>query len=164
MKSKRAIFLALGCNCGKCKEIFENVISEFNNNNIKIIAKSNTYLTEPLGYTNQDDFLNVVLEVESEFKPMALLKYIKNLEIILGREKTFKWGPRLIDIDIIIYNDIILKNDELIIPHKELSKRYFWLFMLDEIQPDIIIPGLNKIPTVIIEENGLHQKMKKVFN
>ncbi|MCK4523449.1 2-amino-4-hydroxy-6-hydroxymethyldihydropteridine diphosphokinase [candidate division WOR-3 bacterium] len=161
MKSKTGIFLALGCNKGKCKKAFINVINEFNNNDIKIVAESNIYLTEPLGYQNQDDFLNMIIKIESEFKPMALLKYIKEVEIRIGREKTFKWGPRLIDIDIIIYNDIILKNDELIIPHKELSKRYFWLFMLDEIQPDMIIPGLNKRPTIIIKENELHQRMKK---
>ncbi len=161
MKSKTGIFLALGCNKGKCKKVFQNVINEFNSSDINIIAKSNIYLTEPLGYHNQDDFLNIIIKIESEFKPMALLKYIKEVEIRIGREKTFKWGPRLIDIDIIIYNDIILKNDELIIPHKELSKRYFWLFMLDEIQPDMIIPGLNKRPIVIIKENELHQRMKK---
>ena len=105
---------------------------------------SKVYETPPWGYENQPAFLNMAVKCETNLEPESLLKRLKQLEVQLGREQSFRWGPRLIDIDILFYNDLILESESLTIPHPRLHERAFVLVPLADIAPDFIHPVLKK--------------------
>lgn len=102
------------------------------------------YETPPWGYTAQPAFLNQVCKVETDFQPHELLAYLKKIERELGRKATFLYGPRTIDLDILFYNELILKSVDLIIPHLRLEERAFVLVPLAEIDPELIHPILGR--------------------
>ena len=109
---------------------------------IELIAVSRLYRTAPWGKTDQDWFVNACALGRTSLKPEALLERMKALEVELGREPTERWGPRVIDIDLIAYDDIALKTDRLTLPHPELFNRAFVLAPLAEIAPDLVIAGV----------------------
>ncbi len=109
---------------------------------IKIKKKSSLYETKPWGIENQPLFLNMAIEIETDFHPEKLLKLLKDIEIKLGRKRTIKWGPRIIDLDILLFNDIIVDKKGLKIPHPLMHKREFVLKPLSEIAPEIYHPLL----------------------
>jgi 2-amino-4-hydroxy-6-hydroxymethyldihydropteridine diphosphokinase len=137
------VYLALGTNLGdrlaNLRAAIEALPSE-----VKVIAESKVYETPPWGYENQPAFLNMAVKCETNLKPESLLKRLKQLEVQLGREQSFHWGPRLIDIDILFYDDLILKSEPLSIPHPRLHERGFVLVPLADIAPDFIHPVLKK--------------------
>ncbi len=99
----------------------------------KILEKSSVYETEPFGYEFQNTFLNMVVLIITNLKPIELLNEVKRIENLMGRKKFFKNAPRVIDIDILIFNDIELKTENLIIPHSSLYERKFFIIPLLEI-------------------------------
>ncbi|MGD6858448.1 MAG: 2-amino-4-hydroxy-6-hydroxymethyldihydropteridine diphosphokinase [Enterobacteriaceae bacterium] len=109
----------------------------------KLISKSSYYLSEPLGPKNQPNFLNVTIKIKTRLDPKNLLKYTEKIEIKQKRKRTKfnKWGPRTIDIDILIFDNVIIKCDKLIIPHYDLINRHFFIYPLSEISPNVFIPG-----------------------
>ena len=109
---------------------------------IELIAVSRFYRTAPWGKTDQDWFVNACALGRTTLKPEALLERMKALEVELGREPTERWGPRVIDIDLIAYDDVALKTDRLTLPHPELFNRAFVLAPLAEIAPDLVIAGV----------------------
>ena len=109
---------------------------------IELIAVSRFYRTPPWGKTDQDWFVNACALGRTSLKPEALLERMKALEVELGREPTERWGPRVIDIDLIAYDDMALKTDRLTLPHPELFNRAFVLAPLAEIAPDFVIAGV----------------------
>jgi 2-amino-4-hydroxy-6-hydroxymethyldihydropteridine diphosphokinase len=126
-------------------------------------AKSKIYETPPWGYTEQDNFLNQVVMATTYLEPDPLLKHIKRLEVALGRKATFRHGPRLIDIDILFYDDLILDTPPLIIPHPHLHERGFVLLPMMDIAPDLIHPVLKKKIRELIgscDMNGIKQLKK----
>ncbi len=133
-------FLALGSNIGNRLENIQQAIKLINDNKIKIICNSSLYETSPYGYSPQSNFLNMVIKCETELPPLELLKTIKDIETKMGREPTLRWGPRLIDIDILLYEDQIIDSENLTIPHIELKKRDFFLIPLLEICGDYLDP------------------------
>ena len=137
------IYLALGTNLGdriaNLRAAIEALSPEIN-----VIAESKVYETPPWGYENQPAFLNMAVKGETALEPESLLKRLKQLEVQLGREQSFHWGPRLIDIDILFYDNLILKSESLIIPHPRLHERAFVLVPLTDIAPDFIHPVLKK--------------------
>ncbi len=102
---------------------------------------SSIYETAPVGFSDQPDFLNAVAEIETDLGPGELMDALAGIERRIGREETFKWGPRTIDLDILLYGDRILTEDNLAIPHPEMSKRAFVLVPLEEIAPDVRHPA-----------------------
>jgi 2-amino-4-hydroxy-6-hydroxymethyldihydropteridine diphosphokinase len=106
--------------------------------------KSAIYETEAWGNTNQEDFLNQALLVETTLSPEALLEKVLWVETKIGRQRLVKWEPRIIDIDILLYDDVIFSSVDLIIPHPYLHERRFTLTPLTEIAPDIVHPVLKK--------------------
>lgn len=134
------VYLLLGSNLGDRANNIENALEELNKIGIIILKKSSLYETKPWGYTEQPDFLNLAIECSTNLTPFDLLREIKKLEIKLGRENTIKYGPRIIDIDIILYDNLILKSDTLTIPHPLMHKREFVLKPLCEIAPYLIHP------------------------
>ena len=137
------IYLALGTNLGdrpaNLRAAIETLPPE-----IKVIAESKVYETPPWGYEDQPAFLNMAVKCETALEPESLLKRLKQLEVRLGREQSFRWGPRLIDIDILFYDDLILESESLIIPHPRLQERAFVLVPLADIAPDFVHPVLKE--------------------
>lgn len=136
------IYLLLGSNLNDRVKNIEVALSELKNFGIIISKKSSLYNTAPWGYTEQPEFLNQAIECLTSFNPIDLLKVIKKIEKKMGRKDTFRYGPRIIDIDIIFYDNIIFKSAELIIPHPLMHKRDFVLKPLCEIASDFIHPEL----------------------
>ena len=107
---------------------------------VTVTAVSPIYASEPWGVTDQPEFLNICLAGRAAASPAELLSFLKNLEIELGRQKTSKWGPRLIDIDILLYADWIVQSNELTIPHPFMAERAFVLRPLADIAPGVTHP------------------------
>ena len=138
----KTAYLALGSNIGDRRENMRNaikIIAEHESN--RIIRVSSLYLTKPVGIEDQPDFLNAVIQIETALAPTELLGFCRNIEKRLGRKRTIKWGPRVLDIDILLYGDISLQAEDLIIPHPYMMERAFVLIPLAEIAPDLDLSG-----------------------
>ncbi len=145
MNSEVTIYLGLGSNIGnKIENIIVAVDKLKSNSEITFVALSSFYETEPREYLNQDNFINAVVKLQTTFSAIELYKIIKNIETEMGREKTFQNGPRLIDIDILLYGDKIINTNEILIPHAKISERKFVLIPFAEIDNSVIIPGIQK--------------------
>ena len=142
------IFLGLGSNVGNRQANLEKCINLLQNiPGLSLRKVSSLYETEPVGYILQDGFLNMVLELDYCKTPFSLLDDIKLIEKSMGRNTSFRWGPRNIDIDILYFGDYITNTHALCIPHSEVFKRMFVLQPLAEIAPEFLCPvsGLNMI-------------------
>lgn len=133
------IYLGLGTNLGDRLRNLQKAVSSLSPV-MSVTAVSPIYQTDPWGVTDQPAFFNLCLEATTTLNPQTLLHYLKNLETELGRQKTIKWGPRLIDIDILLYNDKIVKANNLTIPHPHMTERAFVIVPLADIAPDLIHP------------------------
>lgn len=142
-KMERA-YLLLGTNLGNLKQNLKNALASLEKNDIKILKISKIYRTKPWGKADQPDFLNMAVEVETSFSPQELLKILKGIEQKLKREKNEKWGPRIIDIDILFYGNRRINESDLIIPHPYFFERNFAIIPMADIAPDFIPPGQNK--------------------
>jgi dihydroneopterin aldolase / 2-amino-4-hydroxy-6-hydroxymethyldihydropteridine diphosphokinase len=109
---------------------------------IKILQQGKPISSKPYGYADQPDFANQLIQIETPLKAKELLAFLKNAEIELGRKPTFKYGPRLIDLDIIFFEDEVIKDTRLTVPHPGITKREYLLNMLNEMIPDYIHPEL----------------------
>jgi 2-amino-4-hydroxy-6-hydroxymethyldihydropteridine diphosphokinase len=137
------IYLSLGSNLGDRLANLQNAISSLPPN-IQPLTRSSVYETSPWGYSDQPDFYNQVIKAETLFEPTDVLATIKNLEVSLGRQETFRFGPRLIDLDLLFFDTLILNSPKLTIPHPRITERAFVLVPLAEIAPDLIHPGVGK--------------------
>lgn len=137
------VYLSLGSNKGdKEGQIKKAIILISNICDIKNVSP--LYLTEPVGYTEQEWFVNCIVEVETETDPNKLLSSVKSIEKKLGRTKTMKNGPRTIDIDIVFYGDQIVKTKDLVIPHPRLHERLFVLQPMMDLNPGFVHPVFQK--------------------
>ena len=131
---KNKVYLSLGSNIGNRQEYIESAIELVGKTEgIKILKKSGLYETSPIGYVEQDLFLNAVIKIETDFSEREILKIINKIENELDRKREIRWGPRTIDIDILIFSDKKINETDLIIPHKEMLNRLFVLVPLIEI-------------------------------
>ena len=131
---KNKVYLSLGSNIGNRQEYIESAIELVGKREgIKILKKSGLYETSPVGYVEQDLFLNAVIKIETDFSEREILKIINKIENELDRKREIRWGPRTIDIDILIFSDKKINETDLIIPHKEMLNRLFVLVPLIEI-------------------------------
>ena len=108
--------------------------------------------TEPWGVQEQPKFINMAIETETGLEPDALLRLLKKIEVEVGRLPTSQWGPRIIDLDILLYDDIVMRTSELEIPHLHMSERIFVLKPLAEIAPGKIHPVLGKSINDLLSE------------
>ena len=99
------------------------------------------YKTGPVGYTDQDWFLNTVVSFEADLAPQELLGLLMEIERQMGRERTIRWGPRVIDLDILLYGDAVVNTSDLQIPHPRIVERAFVAVPLADLAPDILLPG-----------------------
>ncbi len=137
------IYLSLGSNLGDRLANLQNALSNLPPQVI-IAAQSSVYETEPWGYSDQPLFLNQAIRAETDLEPTDLLVFLKDLEIKMGRKETFRFGPRVIDVDILFYDDLVIETHELVIPHKRIAERAFILVPLAEIAPSLFHPVLKK--------------------
>ncbi|MEG0254757.1 MAG: 2-amino-4-hydroxy-6-hydroxymethyldihydropteridine diphosphokinase [Vagococcus sp.] len=127
-------YLALGSNLGDSLVLLKDAVSLLSNEKDIIVSnKSKIYETEPYGGVSQDNFLNAVVKIETSLTPIELLDVIQEIEIKLGRERIIRWGPRTIDIDILLMEGIEMTSERLNIPHIELVKRSFVLIPLKDV-------------------------------
>ncbi|MBI2330999.1 MAG: 2-amino-4-hydroxy-6-hydroxymethyldihydropteridine diphosphokinase [Chloroflexi bacterium] len=137
------VYLALGSNLGNRLSNLKNAISNLPPQ-MDLKKKSPVYETPPWGYVDQPPFLNQVVMVETYMEPENLLAHLKRLETALGREPGFQNGPRVIDIDILFYDDAVIDSPPLVIPHPRLHHRGFVLVPLNDIAPHLVHPVLGK--------------------
>ncbi|MFV1949858.1 MAG: 2-amino-4-hydroxy-6-hydroxymethyldihydropteridine diphosphokinase [Anaerolineales bacterium] len=135
----QVVFLSLGSNLGDRQK---NLIAVDNLLPPQVIVneRSPIYETEPWGYQEQPRFLNQVLSVTTSLSPWDLLTYLKDIEKSIGRKPSFKYGPREVDIDILLYGDQVIVQENLIIPHERLTERAFVLAPLADLAPELILP------------------------
>ena len=137
------VYLALGSNMGNRAANLKEAIAALSPQ-MEVKAKSKVYETPPWGYTEQEKFLNQVVKVQTYVAPVPLLKHLKRLEVALGRKASFQNGPRLIDMDILFYDDLVLATPELVIPHPHVHERGFVLLPMLDIAPDFVHPVRNQ--------------------
>ena len=134
-------YLSLGTNMGDKKKNLLEAIEKVNTlENTKVTSKSSILETEPFGYTEQDMFLNACIEIKTLFTPQELLEKLLTIELEMGRVRTIKWGPRVIDIDILFFDDEIIQDKNLCVPHPWICERMFVLEPLCEIAPNLVHP------------------------
>lgn len=137
-----SVLLSLGGNIGDSAAVLRRALQALGDEpGIELVAVSRFYRTPPWGKTDQDPFVNACAAALTRLPPEALLDRVKRIEVDLGRVPAERWGPRLIDIDIIAYDDAELSTGRLTLPHPELFKRAFVLIPLAEIAPDRTIAG-----------------------
>jgi 2-amino-4-hydroxy-6-hydroxymethyldihydropteridine diphosphokinase len=138
------VYIGIGSNLGKREENCERAISFLINNGITIIKKSSLINTEPWGFEDQPAFVNMAVSAETDLTPDKLLTLIKEIEVNMGRTATVHWGPRIIDLDILFYDNLVFASPDLSIPHPQIEERDFVLKPLEEIAPDLVHPVLKK--------------------
>jgi 2-amino-4-hydroxy-6-hydroxymethyldihydropteridine diphosphokinase len=153
------VHIGIGSNLGDRKEHCLKAVRLFSEKGIHIRRRSSMYETEPWGERNQPRFINMAIEGETRLTPVRLLEVLKMIEDEVGRKETFRWGPRVIDLDILLYDDLVMDTSELIIPHPRMHEREFVLRPLAEIAPDKIHPVLKKtIRKLLCDLHNEHTK------
>ncbi len=149
------VWIALGSNMGDGRKNLDKAVENMNKNGVKV-EKISTYIeTEPYGYTEQDNFVNAVCIAETELSPRELLKTLLTIELEMGRVRLIRWGPRIIDLDILFYEDLIIDEEDLKVPHIEIQKRSFVLEPMDEISPEKVHPVFKKtVHELLLELNA----------
>lgn len=132
-------FLGLGANLGDPRATIERAIEK-----LGATARARMYRSRPLGPPGQPDYFNTAVTVETALEPRALLDAVKAIERELGRVPSVRWGPRAIDIDILMYGDRVIDEGDLRIPHRELANRRFVLAPLADLAPELVVPGLSR--------------------
>jgi 2-amino-4-hydroxy-6-hydroxymethyldihydropteridine diphosphokinase len=136
-------FIALGSNMGNRYDYLMNAIQLLSSYaEVDLVNVSSVYETDPVGYEDQDLFLNMVIEIQTEWSAFELLETLLKVELELGRKREFRWGPRTIDLDILLYNQENIETERLIVPHPRMWERAFVIVPLLEIRPDMILLGM----------------------
>ncbi|QCX32882.1 2-amino-4-hydroxy-6-hydroxymethyldihydropteridine diphosphokinase [Caloramator sp. E03] len=152
------VYVAFGSNIGDKNKNIKKAIEMMNARGLNVIKISQIYKTEPYGYTNQPEFLNGVLEALTDLDAMDVLYTLLNIEKDLGRVREFKWGPRIIDLDILFFNDDVIDEKDLKVPHPDMQNREFVLKPLCEIAPNFMHPVLKKSVKDMLLELELKNK------
>lgn len=146
------VYISVGSNVGDRTANLNRVSELLEKNGIKILVVSPVYETEPYGYKEQAWFYNQVIKAETELFAREFLELCQRLEVEIGREKSFKWGPRVIDIDIMSFGQEVINEDDFKVPHPFLHMRQFVLQPLNDIDPNAVVPGLEKTVTELLKE------------
>jgi len=143
-RSWHKVYIGLGSNVGDKKKYLNSALKMINEDETKVIKVSDFYQTKPVGYVDQEDFLNCTAEIKTVLPPAELMEYLIGIENVLKRERKIRWGPRTIDLDILLYDNEIISLEEVTIPHPRMHERFFVLEPLCQIAPFALHPLLNK--------------------
>lgn len=153
-------FLGLGSNLGNKRANLEKALEKLHNHNlIEVLKVSSFYETEPVGFKEQDWFLNLVVKISTSLTPFELLEFCQGIEKDLLRKRDIRWGPRTIDVDILLYENFSCQSEKLTVPHPRMKERAFVLVPLGEIEPGLVIDGMG-INQLLENING--EGIKKV--
>lgn len=152
------VFIALGSNIGARERNLIGAL-ELMQPEVHPLECSPIYETPPWGYEDQPEFLNQVIKAQTDFSPADLLEFLKEIESRIGRVETFRFGPRLIDLDLLFYDEEIIESPPLIIPHPRMENRAFVLKPLADLAPEFIHPVL-KLPINELLENADQEGIK----
>ncbi len=157
------VYLSLGSNIGNKKENLEKAIQKISElEDTFILKKAKILETEPFGYLEQDNFLNTCISLKTLYTAEELLVNLLKIELEMGRERKIKWGPRIIDLDIIFFNKDIIEEEDLIIPHPYMEYRSFVLNPLNEIAPNFVHPLLLKRVSTLKKELDKNENTNQV--
>ena len=152
-RSWHEAYLSIGSNIGNKEHNLNEAIKKMKEfKEIRVEKISSFIVTEPWGYTDQDEFLNGALKIKTTFSPKELIKALLSIESEMKRKRVIKWGPRIIDLDVIFYDDLLSDDEEIILPHPRMEEREFVLKPLSEIAPNKIHPLLNKRVYKLLDE------------
>ncbi|MBT2637466.1 MULTISPECIES: 2-amino-4-hydroxy-6-hydroxymethyldihydropteridine diphosphokinase [unclassified Bacillus (in: firmicutes)] len=138
-------YIALGSNMGdRFGYLTQAIILLESHEKISVVNTSSVYETDPVGYTDQDQFLNMAIQVETSLAPVELLDTCLEIELKLGRKREVKWGPRTLDLDILLFNHENIVTEKLTIPHPRMSERAFVILPLLDMDPNITLPTMKE--------------------
>jgi 2-amino-4-hydroxy-6-hydroxymethyldihydropteridine diphosphokinase len=141
----------------------EDALVKLNSVDFTAVRKvSNIYETEPVGFTAQDDFLNGAAELSTTKSPIQLLEFLLSVEKNLGRTRDTRWGPRTIDLDLLLFEDLRINTDMLVVPHPEMQNRRFVLQPLADIAADVVMPGTTKTIAQLLAETPDHSRIRLI--
>jgi len=154
------IIIALGSNIsgpwGNPAETLDRAVAEISDNAIEVVARSTWIETKPYGVTDQPGFVNGAVQIETRLAPVELLKTLQKIEVLAGRERREKWGPRTLDLDIIAYNEVVMeatdKDLNLTLPHSDLHNRSFVLLPIRELNPSWQHPLSGRTVTQMLDD------------
>lgn len=154
-------YLSLGSNIGDRAANLTRAIEELAKRDVRVVRQSSLYETEPVDFHDQAWFLNCAIEVETQLAPKALLNTLLDVESAMGRKRSVKYGPRLIDLDILLYGNQVVDTPGLIIPHPRMAERRFVLTPLAEIAPHARHPARNETIGELLRELGDKSEVRK---
>ncbi len=150
----RPAFVGIGSNLdgpARQVELAMDVLGEIPET--RVTARSHLYRSSPLGGIEQPDFVNAAVALETLLEPMELLEEMQAIESARGRERTdLRWGPRVIDLDLLVFADLVIEEPMLTLPHPGIGERNFVLLPLRELAPDLVIPGLGCVSAIPVNE------------
>jgi 2-amino-4-hydroxy-6-hydroxymethyldihydropteridine diphosphokinase len=147
------VYIALGTNLEPRADHLEKALELFRSlTDVEVKRVSSIYESKPVGYLNQPDFLNLVFEAETDLLPLDLLDRCQSIEQELGRVRTIRFGPRTLDVDIVLYGVESFAEERLIVPHPRMQERAFVLLPLQELNPELIVPKWNKTVHELVAE------------
>ncbi len=151
------VFIGLGSNLGDRERYIERALAALKATpGVTLIAQASLYETEPVGLEDQPWFLNTAVEVRTTLPPQALLQRLKAIERALGRKARKRWGPREIDLDLLLYGDRVVCEPDLTVPHPELARRRFALAPLAELAPEVAHPVLRRTIAELLQQLEAH--------
>ncbi len=146
------VYIAFGSNIGDKYKAIEDALEMLNQRGLRVTAKSKIYETEPYGYEDQPPFVNGAVEIETHLSCREVLKTILGIENDIGRVRLIRWGPRIIDLDILMFNDEVYDEEDMKVPHIDMQNRAFVLEPLNDLCPDKIHPVLKKSIRSLLED------------
>lgn len=160
-----SVYIGFGSNIGdRLVHIQKAIHALSETEGITLEKISSVYKTDPVGYEAQAQFLNGVVAIQTHLPPLSLLHTLKNIETAIGRQHRIRWGPREIDLDILIYGDMCLQTEKLVIPHPEMHLRRFVLAPLAEIAPDVVHPVFQETVQTLLEHLEDDKSVRKQDN
>ena len=146
------VYIGFGSNIGNRLKHIQNAIHALSKTEGIVLQKtSSVYKTDPVGYEAQAQFLNGAASIQTSLSPLSLLHTLKDIETVIGRQHRIHWGPREIDLDLLIYGDLCLQTEKLVVPHPEMHLRRFVLVPLGEIALNLVHPVFQESIQTLLE-------------